>query len=87
MATGLSPTTEKRKISSENINESQAKKGHWSAGLSTAMDDESVRLYKDDLCTVIKDKFPKVCSFVRVFFNLENSFFCLGSYSFTCYAY
>jgi len=61
MASALSPTTVKRKIPTENINGNQMKKGHWSAGLSTALDDESVRLYKDELCTVIKDKFPKVC--------------------------
>ncbi len=61
MASALTPPTEKRKSPSENLNGNQTKKGHWSAGLSTAMDDESARLYKDDLCTVIKDKFPKVC--------------------------
>jgi hypothetical protein len=60
MATALPSTTEKRKIPTENFNGNQPKKSHWSAGLSIAMDDESVRLYKDDLCTVIKDKFPKV---------------------------
>jgi hypothetical protein len=61
MASASSPTIIKRKIPSENINGDQAKKGHWSAGLSTALDDESIRLYKDDLCTVIVDKYPKVC--------------------------
>jgi len=64
MASALSSPAEKRKISSENNNGNQQKKGHWSAALSTALDDESVRLHKDELCTVIKDKFPKVCSFV-----------------------
>ncbi len=57
----LSPTTIKRQIPTENGNENQVKKGHWSAGLSSALDDESVRVYKDDLVTVIKDKYPKVC--------------------------
>ncbi len=61
MARALSPTNIKRKVPSDNSNENQIKKGHWSTGLSTALDDESVRLYKDDLCTVIKDKFAKVC--------------------------
>lgn len=61
MASALPPTIVKRKIPSEQTNENQMKKGHWSAGLSTALEDESVRLYRDDLCTVIKDKFPKVC--------------------------
>lgn len=61
MASSLSPTTIKRKIPVGNTNENQTKKGHWSAGLSTALNDESVQLYKDDLCTVIRDKFPKVC--------------------------
>jgi hypothetical protein len=60
MATALPSTAEKRKTPNGNFNGNQPKKGHWSAGLSIAMDDESVRLYKDDLCTVIKDKFPKV---------------------------
>ena len=68
MARALSPQTTKRKIPSENINGNQAKKSHWSAGLSAAMDDENARVYKDDLCTVINDKYPKVCrsSFVTV---------------------
>jgi hypothetical protein len=65
MASALPSTAEKRKIPSENNNNrDQPKKGHWSAALSTALDDESVRLYKDELCTVIQDKFPKVCSFI-----------------------
>jgi hypothetical protein len=51
----------KRKIESENTNGNQPKWGHWSAALSEALDDESVRVYKDDLCTIIKDKYPKVC--------------------------
>jgi hypothetical protein len=73
MASALSSTVEKRKIPSENNNNgNQSKKGHWSTALSTALDDESVRLYKDELCTVIKDKFPKVCSFV---FILKVNFF------------
>ncbi len=67
MASALPSPAEKRKISSENNNGNQPKKGHWSAALSTALDDESVRLHKDELCTVIKDKFPKVCSFVGLF--------------------
>ncbi|CAF0726728.1 unnamed protein product [Rotaria sp. Silwood1] len=54
-----SSTTVKRKMQSENLNENQPKRNHWAAGLSTALDDESVRIYKDDLCTVIKDKYPK----------------------------
>lgn len=64
MASSLSPTTIKRKIPTENSNTNvnQAKKPHWSAVLSSAINDESVQLYKDDLCTVIQDKFPKVCS-------------------------
>ena len=60
MACALPSTTMKRKETGEITNENQAKKGHWSAGLSTALQDESVRVYKDDLCTVIKDKYPKV---------------------------
>lgn len=60
MACSLPSTTVKRKSPSDNVNENQSKKNHWSAGLSTALDDESVRVYKDDLCTIIKDKYPKV---------------------------
>ncbi|CAF2745895.1 unnamed protein product [Rotaria sp. Silwood2] len=60
MASSLpSPTTIKRKTPSENPNENLPKRNHWSAGLSTALDDESARVYKDELCTVIKDKYPK----------------------------
>ena len=51
----------KRTIESENSNGNQPKKGHWSAALTEALNDENVRVYKDDLCTIIQDKFPKVC--------------------------
>jgi len=84
MATALPSPAEKRKLPSGNFNDNQPKKGHWSAGLSIAMEDESVRLYKDDLCTIIKDKFPKVCSYLS--FLGKISIFYSGSYSFTCYA-
>ncbi|CAF1139062.1 unnamed protein product [Adineta ricciae] len=59
MASSMSPTTTKRKGPLENNNQNKSKKSHWSAALSDALDDESVRLYRDDLCTVIRDKFPK----------------------------
>lgn len=63
MASALPSTPEKRKASAEqHSNGNPTKKNHWSAGLSTALDDESVRLHRDDLCTVIQDKFPKVRS-------------------------
>ena len=65
MASALPSTTEKRKP--DNLNGNQAKKSHWSAGLSIAMEDESVQVYKDDLCTVIRDKFPKVHSLLSVY--------------------
>lgn len=72
MASALPSTSEKRKTSSENpSNGNLMKKGHWSAGLSTAMEDETTRLYKDDLCTVINDKFPKVSS-LFLFSSYEN---------------
>ena len=61
MASSLSPTSLKRRTPLENNNQNQGKKAHWSVALSDALNDESVRLYRDDLCTVIKDKFPKVC--------------------------
>jgi hypothetical protein len=61
MASALSATGIKRKLPSENTNGNQAKTSHWSVGLSAALDDENARLFKDDLCTVIKDKYPKVC--------------------------
>ncbi|UJR25656.1 hypothetical protein I4U23_007007 [Adineta vaga] len=59
MASSLSPTSLKRRTPLENNNQNQGKKAHWSVALSDALNDESVRLYRDDLCTVIKDKFPK----------------------------
>ena len=61
MASGLSTTSSKRDMSEEkSTDERPAKKNHWSVGLSSAMDDESVRVHQDELCTVIKDKYPKV---------------------------
>ncbi|CAF1218240.1 unnamed protein product [Rotaria magnacalcarata] len=72
MASSLSSTSEKRKTpSSDNVNGNQPKKNHWSAALSAAIDDESVQVYKDDLCTVINDKFPKACIHLLVMPN-EN---------------
>ncbi|CAF0856807.1 unnamed protein product [Rotaria sordida] len=60
MASSLpSSTAIKRNLPSENLNENQPKRNHWSAGLSTALDDEGARVHKDELCTVIKDKYPK----------------------------
>lgn len=62
MASAQSSSVQKRTLpdGSSSNHESQMKKAHWSTGLSTAINDESVQLYKDDLCTVIKDKYPKV---------------------------
>lgn len=72
MASALPSTPEKRKPSVEqHYNGNPAKKNHWSAVLSTAIDDESVRLYRDDLCTVIMDKFPKVCSIISCSFHCQ----------------
>ncbi|CAF0806691.1 unnamed protein product [Adineta steineri] len=59
MASASYSTDFKRKNPSDYTNGNQNKKGHWSTVLSTALEDESVRVYKDDLCTVIIDKFPK----------------------------
>ena len=53
-------STLKRSSDDENSHQQQSKKGHWSAVLSTAINDESVRVHKDELCTVINDKYPKV---------------------------
>ncbi len=87
MATALPSPNEKRKTSSENhSNGNESKKSHWSAALSTAIEDESVQLYKDDLCTVIQDKFPKVFIFFLLLTKQISIVFILGSYSFTCYA-
>lgn len=62
MASASPSTPEKRKASADtHSNGNPAKKNHWSAGLSSAMDDENARVYRDDLCTVITDKYPKVC--------------------------
>jgi len=57
---------EKRKTT-DISSEQQTKKNHWSTALSTAISDEGVQLYKDDLCTVIKDKFPKVNIFIQIY--------------------
>lgn len=87
MARALSPTTIKRKTPTDNYNRNQAKKAHWSLGLSEALNDESVQLYKDDLCTVIKDKYPKVgYSIHKEKFIFYSTFIIiiLGSFSFTC---
>lgn len=53
-------TTEKRKAPADtHSNGNSSKKNHWSAGLSVALDDENARVFRDDLCTVITDKYPK----------------------------
>lgn len=51
---------QKRKLTDISSEQHVKNNNHWSTALSTALNDESVQLYKDDLCTVIQDKFPKV---------------------------
>lgn len=34
--------------------------GHWSLGLKASMEDPELRLHADDMCVIIKDKYPKV---------------------------
>lgn len=33
--------------------------GHWSLGLKASMEDPELRLHADDMCVIIKDKYPK----------------------------
>ena len=33
---------------------------NWSAGLKTSMEDPELRVDADDMCVIIKDKYPKV---------------------------
>lgn len=55
-------TTQKRNHDDDKaITESANKKpkGHWSMGLLNSLDDPELFIQKDDLVTVIKDKYPK----------------------------
>ncbi|XP_014680665.1 PREDICTED: aprataxin-like isoform X2 [Priapulus caudatus] len=36
-----------------------AKKGHWSLGLKASMDDPELRVDRDEMVVIIKDKYPK----------------------------
>ncbi|CAF0862285.1 unnamed protein product [Didymodactylos carnosus] len=60
---GASPSSATKRTADTNVTNgaSAVKKGggHWSTALTSAVEDESVQVYKDDLCTIINDKYPK----------------------------
>lgn len=37
-----------------------SKKGHWSLGLKSSMEDPKLKVEEDDKLVIIKDKYPKV---------------------------
>ncbi|XP_050448242.1 aprataxin [Cataglyphis hispanica] len=49
----------KRKFESDMSKSATSKKGHWSAGLLTSMEDPECMVKEDDKIVVIKDKYPK----------------------------
>lgn len=57
----MSKTTQKRNHDDKPTTESPNKKhkGHWSMGLLSSLDEPELFIQRDNLVTVIKDKYPK----------------------------
>ena len=53
-------------VDSSEKNSLPAKKGHWSMGLLDSMRDPKMALYSDDLIVIIKDKYPKVGTYLHM---------------------
>ena len=61
MAEGSSQLKRKAEESSQANGVGKKKPpGHWSQGLLASMTDPELVVESDDICTVIKDKYPKV---------------------------
>ena len=60
-------SNQKRKAETQNATKGPPVKkafGHWSQGLLASMDDPELKVDSDDKVVIIKDKYPKVPSFL-----------------------
>ena len=56
----------KRKSSDSTNGTAKKPFGHWAMGLKASMEDPELRVEADDQVVIIKDKYPKVCAFLRI---------------------